>query len=73
MPIYLVTMSQRVIYQDFFEAPNEDLARIEAMKLRRKLKEVSKEGLGVDEVEKWSDDLVDVSDEIDKINFGIKL
>lgn len=60
MPVYLVTSSQRVIYQDFIEAPNEDLARVEAMKMRRKLKEVSFQGYGVDDVEEWNDELKDV-------------
>lgn len=56
MPVYLVTESQRVIYQEFIFADNPDLARIEAMKMRRRLRPVSYQGFGVDDVEEWDGD-----------------
>ena len=51
MPIFLVSSSQRVNYQEYIEADNEDLARIDAMKRNRKVPIVGWYGYGVDSVE----------------------
>lgn len=53
MPLYLVSFSQRVVYEQFVQAENEDIARIEAMKFRMKPFEVKGYGMGVDSVEEF--------------------
>lgn len=57
MPIFLVNSSQRVHYQEYIDAPNEDLARIDAIKRGRKVPIVGSYGYGVDSVEEWEEEL----------------
>lgn len=59
MPVYLVSLSQKVLYEEFIEAPTEDIAILEAMKLRRKPKQVCAYQFSVDAIEEWNGPDVD--------------
>lgn len=57
MPVFLITSSERVVFQEYIEADDENLARIYAMERHHAPTLVAHEGYGVDRVEVWDDDL----------------
>ena len=61
MPIYLVSSSERIFYDDFVEAPTEELARIAvASKFNhKKSRPVDFRWFAVDSVMTWEEDLPD--------------
>lgn len=61
MPVYLVSLSQKALYEEFIEAPNEYIAIAEAMKLRRKPQHVHSYDFSVDGAEEWDADLPGIS------------
>lgn len=53
MPVYLVSLSQKVLYEEFIEAESEDLAIQEAAKIRRRPKQVATYEFSIDAIEEW--------------------